>query len=397
MASFAVANKKLHDLKPDTKNANKGTERGQQMIEASLRSYGAGRSILIDKNGRIIAGNKTAENFGAIGLEDVLVVQTDGTKLVAVQRMDLDLNDKAAQELAIADNRAGQVSLDWDISVLKELDVDLAKFWSEDELAVLLADKEPAELLTDEDDVPPVPEEPETVLGDLYVLGNHRLLCGDSTSITDVERLMDGQKADMVYTDPPYGVQVVKSGMVGADFGVAKKGAYQPIAGDDSTQAALDSYALCVGLGIETLVIWGGNYFADKLPASSCWIVWDKRADSGIVNTFADCELAWTNKTSPARVYRQLWNGMIRQGEHDKRVHPTQKPTALAEWCFDLYSKEGSKVLDLFGGSGSTMIAAEKTGRSCYMMEMSPAYCDVIVRRWEEATGKKAVRRGTTP
>jgi DNA modification methylase len=88
---------------------------------------------------------------------------------------------------------------------------------------------------------------------------------------------------------------------------------------------------------------------------------------------------------------------MIRQGEHDKRVHPTQKPTALAEWCFDLYSKEGSKVLDLFGGSGSTMIAAEKTGRSCYMMEMSPAYCDVIVRRWEEATGKKAVRRGTTP
>ena len=207
--TFSVVNKSLRDLQPDTKNANKGTDRGRAMIESSLRTYGAGRSILIDKHGSIIAGNKTVENCTAIGMEDVLVVQTDGTRLVAVQRIDLDLNDKAAQELAIADNRAGQVSLDWDIDVLKELDVDLAKFWSEDELVILLADKEPVVLLTDEDDVPPVPEEPETVLGDLYILGNHRLLCGNSTSITDVERLMDGQKADMVFTDPPYGVSIV--------------------------------------------------------------------------------------------------------------------------------------------------------------------------------------------
>jgi hypothetical protein len=131
----------LRDLTPDTRNANKGSERGQHLIEESLRQYGAGRSILIDKNGVIMAGNKTAENFGAIGLDDVIVVQTDGTKLVAVQRTDLDMMaDPRARELAIADNRASEVSLDWNADVLKELgdEIDLTKFWSADELAALL-------------------------------------------------------------------------------------------------------------------------------------------------------------------------------------------------------------------------------------------------------------------
>jgi hypothetical protein len=131
---------KLNQLLPDQQNANKGTERGNQMVEDSLRKFGAGRSILIDKHGRIIAGNKTAENAGAIGLNDVIVVQTDGTKLVAVQRTDLDLEkDPRAKELAIADNRAGQVSLNWDVDVLKQLDgeIDLAQFWTASELDIL--------------------------------------------------------------------------------------------------------------------------------------------------------------------------------------------------------------------------------------------------------------------
>jgi hypothetical protein len=141
----------LRDLTPDIKNANKGSERGQHLIEESLRQYGAGRSILIDKNGVIMAGNKTAENFGAIGLDDVIVVQTDGTKLVAVQRTDLDMMaDPRARELAIADNRASEVSLDWNADVLKELgeEIDLTKFWSADELAALLG--EDAESIEDE-------------------------------------------------------------------------------------------------------------------------------------------------------------------------------------------------------------------------------------------------------
>jgi len=134
---------KLKDFTPDRRNANKGTERGTQVVEDSLRNYGAGRSILLDKNGVIIAGNKTAEGAAAIGLDDVIVVKTDGTKLVAVQRTDLDLTkDKAALELAIADNRAGQVSLNWDTDVLKELTsgedpIDISKFWTSTELESL--------------------------------------------------------------------------------------------------------------------------------------------------------------------------------------------------------------------------------------------------------------------
>lgn len=134
----SIETRKLKDLQPDKRNANKGTERGSQMVEESLRSYGAGRSVLIDKHGNIIAGNKTIEGAASIGLEDVIVVPTDGTKIVAVQRTDLDLTkDKAAKELAIADNRAGQVSLNWDADVLKDLaaeDVSLAKFWTSTEL-----------------------------------------------------------------------------------------------------------------------------------------------------------------------------------------------------------------------------------------------------------------------
>ena len=137
VSSSAVATKKLVDLTPDSRNANKGSPRGNQMIEDSLRQYGAGRSILLDKHGRIIAGNKTAENAGAIGMDDVIVVQSDGTRLVAVQRTDLDLDDPHTRQFAIADNRAGQVSLDWDVDALKGLvddGVDLAPFWTADEL-----------------------------------------------------------------------------------------------------------------------------------------------------------------------------------------------------------------------------------------------------------------------
>lgn len=136
---------KLSQLTPDKRNANRGTERGGQMIESSLSKYGAGRSILIDKHGNIIAGNKTVEQAGAIGLDDVLVVQSDGRKLIAVQRMDLDLTkDKQAIEMAIADNRSSQVSLDWDpemLATLKAHDIDLTGFWTEGELTHLLGDE----------------------------------------------------------------------------------------------------------------------------------------------------------------------------------------------------------------------------------------------------------------
>lgn len=243
-----------------------------------------------------------------------------------------------------------------------------------------------------EDDVPEIEEdkEPTTKLGDVWLLGKHRLMCGDSTNEIDVENLMNGEMADMVLTDPPYGVSIVKSNMVGADFGVAKKGKYKKVIGDETTNTAKRFYENCKVIGFKNFIIWGGNYFTDFLEPKNSWVVWNKRGDTGIENTFADGELAWSNIGFPVRIHHQLWNGMIRAGEKEKRVHPTQKPIALAEFCFDLI-KNCNSVFDGFGGSGSTLIACEKTLRKCFMMEFDPFYCDVIIARWEKYTGQTAI------
>ena len=377
----------IKDLKHDHKNARKRTDRSAALIAESLKRFGAARSIVIDEDGRILAGNGTVEGAKKAGIDKVRIIEAEGDELIAVRRTGLSEDDKVG--LALADNRSSDLS-EWDNEMLRQLseEHDLTPWFEDDELLAEVLDAEEGK--TDPDDVPEAPEEPVTKPGDLWILGNHRLLCGDSTDMLAVERLMDGQKADMVFTDPPYGVSVVKDGKVGADFGVAKKGRYAEVIGDDTTQTAHDAIAICQSLKVPVQIYWGGNYYADRLPPTSCWLIWDKRGDSGIVNTFADCELAWTNMTGPARIHKQLWNGMIREGEKDKRVHPTQKPVALAEWAVEQYLK-GSTVLDLFLGSGSTLIACEKLRKACYGMEMSPAYCDVIVKRWEDFTGNTAV------
>ena len=381
----------ITSLKSDHKNARRRTDRSSDLIKESLQRYGAARSIVIDEDNRILAGNGTIDGAKAAGIKNVRIIETDGDEIIAVKRTGLSEEQKVG--LALADNRTADLS-EWDQEMLHQLseEHDISPWFDQDDLNEILnvTELDPEEGNTDPDDVPEAPEDPTTKPGDLWILGNHRLLCGDSTNPQHVERLMDGKKADMVFTDPPYGVSVVKNGKVGADFGVAKKGQYAEVIGDSTTQTAHDAIALCQSLEIPVQVYWGGNYYADKLPPTSCWLVWDKRGDSGIVNTFADCELAWTNMTGPARVHKQLWNGMIREGEKDKRVHPTQKPVALAEWAIDQYLN-GQIVLDLFLGSGSALIACEKLRKFCYGMEMSPAYCDVIVKRWEDFTGNTAI------
>jgi DNA modification methylase len=380
---------------PDSRNANRGTKRGAALIKKSLKEYGAGRSILLDKNNRMIAGNKTLAQAaaGKTGIKGVRIIETDGSELIAVKRIDLDLQkDGKAKSLAIADNRAGELSLDWDPEILKALDaeIDLSGMFSGEELAALLGTQKP--LLTDEDDVPPVPKKPVTKLGDMYLLGAHRLVCGDSTKAEDVERLMDDQKADMVFTDPPYGISVVRKGTIGSKpFGkngfdsVVKAGVYAPIIGDESITTAIAAYELCSGLGIKTILFWGGNFYAHALPPTSCWVVWDKETDGN----FGDGEIAWCSAKKSIRIFRHKWSGMVKASERsEKRVHPTQKPVALASWAVEEFGAH--VVLDLFGGSGSTLIACEKSGRKCFMMELAPAYCDVIVARWEAATGEKA-------
>lgn len=313
-------------------------------------------------------------------------VDVNGEKFV-YREVDWDDDTEKAANLA-----ANQHGGDFDMSKVNEwltdldmkgFDIDLTGFEKSDIVPVQ------KEGLCDEDEIPEHVE-PKSKLGDLYVLGNHRLLCGDSTSIDAVERLMNGEKADMVFTDPPYGISIVGGGKSFGSVGggkIVKANNYAPVIGDETTDTARDVYNLCVTLNIPVMIFWGGNHYASNLPDSSCWIVWDK--DN--TGNFADAELAWTNQKTAVRIFKHTWNGLIKASERgEKRCHPTQKPIALAEWCFDMYGKESKSVMDLFGGSGSTLIACEKTNRKCFMMELDPHYCDVIVARWEKYSGQKA-------
>ncbi len=218
----------IRQLIPDDRNANKGTERGNAFIERSLREYGAGRSILLDKKGRIIAGNKTIENAAAIGMEKIQVVQTDGKRIIAVQRMDLDLaKDSKARELALADNRAGDLNLEWAGDVLAELgkDIDLTPFFSATELAAIVAKSVTFDAVPEPklDQAEALQKKWLTKTGQLWEIpavnaprGAHRVLCGDSTKKEDVARLWANVAEDamprLMVTDPPYGVEYAPNG-----------------------------------------------------------------------------------------------------------------------------------------------------------------------------------------
>ena len=198
----------LDDLQPDPLNANRGTDRGREALRRSLHTYGAGRSIVIDKRGRILGGHKTVEQAKHLGLP-ITVVPTTGQELVVVQRVDLDARtDPRAQELALADNRVAELDLDWDPVVLRQLEqagVALEAFWTPEEFARLLAPEGP-EAQPDENTVLAPPTTTTIRRGDVFQLGRHRLACGDATSATDVARLLAGANPCLMVTDPPYGV-----------------------------------------------------------------------------------------------------------------------------------------------------------------------------------------------
>ena len=413
-ASPLISTKKLSDLTPDARNANKGTERGSAMIRDSLRNYGAGRSILLDKHGAIIAGNKTAENAGALGQQEVIIVETDGSQLVAVQRTDLDLKDPRARQLAIADNRSGQLSLLWDSDTLKALSgdgIDMSPFWSPDELEKLW----PQNLLEGEEDaVPELPAVPKSKIGDLYILGDHRLLCGDATSAPAVKDLLVTCKPHLMVTDPPYGVDFDYDPRWRLNSGLHKihqKRAEGTAMNDDRSDwtpawalfpgdvayvwhSALHSTIVAEslmerGFQIRSQIIWAktslvigrGNYHWQH---ELCWYAVRKGKNGH-----------WVGDRKQSTVWA-LPNMHRTQGDVDdgKTIHSMQKPVACMERPILNNSLPGDAVYDPFGGSGSTLVACEKTGRKCFMLELDPRYMDVIVERWQNATGKKAVLEG---
>jgi DNA modification methylase len=381
----------IKDLKSDHKNARKRTDRSAKLIAESLQRYGAARSIVIDEENRILAGNGTIEGAKAAGIKNVRVIETDGSEIIAVKRTGLSEDEKVG--LALADNRTSDLS-DWDKDMLQQLseEHDVAPWFDADDLAAIIGEVEqlPAEGLTDANDVPEAPAEPITKPGDLWILGNHRLLCGDSTDVLAVERLMDGQKADMVFTDPPYNI--------GYQDMAAK---FEKIANDKMSDSEFLQFLKDTIQPSEVMYVCCSWQFAHLfkqamtelgVPPKSM-IVWDK------INPAQNLDLYYKQHEiifyygpfgGQATVRGDVWQ-LKRQRN---TLHPTMKPVELIEMALEDQPKR-KIVFDSFGGSGSTLIACERQHRHARLMELDPAYCDVIVQRWQDFTGKLATLEQT--
>ncbi len=366
-------------LIPYAKNSRTHSEAQVAQIAGSIKEFGFNNPVLIDEDNGIIAGHGRVMAAQKLGLQAVPCIRL------------AHLSDTQRKAYVIADNRLA-LNAGWDDQMLtvelQELDsesFDLSLLGFEaDELNALLNPIKETEGLTDEDEVPEVPEEPKTKPGDIYKLGRHRLMCGDSTSIDAVQKLMDGNKVDLIFTDPPYNVAFN-----------GRSGKHEVIKNDNLSEQEFENFITEVCNTIQLIdpkayYIWCNWDFygalQGKLPYKAC-IVWAK------------------NVFGMGQGYRHqhefcLFNGKIDEvvkNESDlwsikkdtKYVHPTQKPVALSVRAFGNHIKL-TNVLDLFGGSGSTLIGAEQTGRTCYAMELDPKYCDVIVKRWEDFTGQKA-------
>jgi hypothetical protein len=386
----AVQRVSVSTLVPYAANARTHSAGQIDQIAASIRQWGFTVPVLVDERSEIIAGHGRLLAAQQLGLDTVPVMVARGW------------SEKEIKAYRLADNQLA-LNAAWDVKLLAaelgEL-VDMAELigFSEDELLNVLGGRQG---LTDPDAAPPLPDAPVTKRGDLWLCGKHRLLCGDATSAEDVKRLLGEIVPDIAVCDAPYGLGIVKGSTIGGakPFGgrvhgraknaIIEPGIYAPIVGDDSTETGLTTYRHLLALDVPVIVIWGGNYFADQLPASRCWLVWNKET----TGTFADAELAWTNQDRVVELFTHRWSGLMKASEHgEKRVHPTQKPVALTQWVLTTLSPRGKTILDPFVGSGSSMIAAEMEGRAAFCMEISEAYVDVAVNRWQNFTGEKAER-----
>ncbi|MBI1338061.1 MAG: chromosome partitioning protein ParB [Phycisphaera sp.] len=403
-------------------------------VAASLREFGFRQPIVIDPDGVIIVGHTRWKAAKKLGLAKVPVHKATG------------LTPDQIKAYRIADNQTATIA-DWNMELLpieigglQEAGYDLALLGFDEETLAHLLDGDAKDGLTDPDDVPAPPDEATTQPGDLWVLGDHRLLCGDSSLPADVDRLLDGQLIDLVNTDPPYNVKVEprSNNAIAAgnssfpeahrthhqSFDVARQGEKKkttnkmrakdrPLANDFVTDEAFDALldawfgnmarVLQPGRGF---YIWGGYANLGNYPPYlkkhelyfSQGVVWDKQhpvlTRKDYMGAFEICFYGW-REGAAHRYYgpnnaTDLWH--MKKVNPQSMVHLTEKPVELAVRAIQYSSLPGENVLDLFGGSGSTLIACEQTNRRAYLMELDPPYCDVIVQRWEKFTGRQAER-----
>ena len=385
--------RKIDELIPYEHNAKLHPKEQLDKLVGSFDEFGRIVPAGIDAQGNLIYGHGRILAARQRGDTEFPCIEIEG------------LSETQRRAFVHADNLLSQSGTDEDVlraemQALRAAGFDVAITGFDPAGLVIGEDDETAPEIREDDYDGDVPEEPRTKRGQIWQLGRHRLMCGDSTSAEDVAELMGGRHINLVLTDPPYGISVVQGSKVGGGgplhFGkvgggkIVESTTYMEIKGDDTTDTARDNYGIIREMS-DNQIIFGGNYFTDFLPPSRCWVVWDKQN----TGNFADAELAWTSFDRGVKLYRFMWNGLVREGDRKTegvhRVHPTQKPVGLIGNILNDFSQDGDTVLDCFGGSGSTLIACEQAGRDCFMMEYQPEYIDVIINRWETFTGKKAV------
>lgn len=375
----------IGSIQPHPRNVNVGDI---EAIRLSIRENGYYPRVLVQEGSNfILAGNHTWEAARLEGFTELQVTL-------------LDVDDTRALKILLADNRTAELATRDEealAQLLQELAADdpaglTGTGYDADDLDTLLAGlagDSPTE--EDEEDTPARLAELEAAQakwnvqpGDLWLIESatrpgehHRVLCADGTDPANLDHLIGWVTIDLVHCDPPYGIKIVDGkGMIGSSDG------YLPVQGDDSTDVAARAYRLAVTRYPKAVQIWwGGNYYADLLPPSMGWLVWDKQNDG---MSFADVELAWTNQHRAARMFRHLWSGGARASETDeRRIHPTQKPIALGVWVLELLAEPGMNVLDFCLGSGMTLLAAEQHGSTCYATEIEPRYVSAVLERAE--------------
>lgn len=385
----------INSIKPYKNNAKLHPKEQIEQIKKSIKQFGMDDPIGIWKN-EIVEGHGRLIACKELGYTEVPIIRLD------------HLSDEERKAYTLAHNKLTMNS-DFDLDILNEelddiFNIDMSDFGFDIDLNF---DDEEKEIV--EDEVPEVPEEPKAKLGDIYQLGNHRLMCGDSTNIDDINKLLNENKIDVIYTDPPYGMNLDTdfSGMKNnldfakeENFTGGKK--YEQGIVDDFNPEMINTI---ISLNVKETFLWGADYFAELLPNKNdgSWIVWDKRSNNNddiekdyqSDKMYGSCfELCWSKNKHKRDIARIKWAGVFgTEQEFDhKRYHPTQKPIKLSAWFIEKYSNINNNILDLFGGSGSTLIACEQLNRKCYMMELDPHYIDVIIQRWENFTGEKAIK-----
>ena len=358
-----IRNISVKELIPYEKNTKKHDKTQINNVAESIKQYGFVQPIVIDKENVVVIGHCRLLAAKKLKMKEVPCVCVE------------DLTEEQVKALRIVDNKSNESEWDFDFLADELLEIDLSAFdfdfGIEDE-------EEETEIV--EDEAPEVDEDAEPIakLGDIWQLGRHRLMCGSSTDKESVLKLTENNPVYLIYTDPPYGMNAVSKS------GVLSKNYKTDIMGDDDNSVAISAFMLASEMYRNTNQIWwGANYYTECLPSSECWIVWDKNNGA---SDQTDCELAWANFRSVVRQFTMA-------SEKKNRVHPTQKPVKLFAEIVKKFDKNNNfkTVLDLFGGSGSTLIACEHMNRTCFTMELDPKYCDVIIKRWETLTGEKAV------